>query len=436
MINILSFIQSINNFIWGLPMLILLMGTHVFFSFRLGFIQKKTLLGIKLSITADSSGEGDISGFATLATTLAATIGTGNIVGISTAVAFGGPGAILWCWLTGILGMATTYAECYLSFLFRKKTRDGTYLGGPMYILEQGLHSKFLGFIFAFFTLVASYGVGCSTQANSITAATTSLWGLSPVIVGFIVALLIGLVIVGGVKKIGQVCVKLVPAMGAFYMIGCIILLFLNYQYLIDSILLIIKAAFTPVAVAGGLIGSSMKSAARYGISRGLFTNEAGLGSAGIIAASAKTLDPARQALISMTATFWDTVVMCAITGLVIVSNLLKFPNSIIGYTYGELTTAAFNQIPYVGETVLGIALIAFATATLLGWSFFGERACEYLFGKRSINLYRIGYIVMIFIGAIMSLDLVWELSDLVNAFMAIPNLIGILCLNRYIKRP
>lgn len=430
----ISIIKNINNFIWSAPMIVLLMGTHLFFTFRLGFIQKKTLRGIKFSVTSDSESEGDISSFATLATTLAATIGTGNIVGISTAVALGGPGAIFWCWLTGILGMATSYAECYLSFLFRRKSKDGSYLGGPMYILEHGLHSKTLGLIFAFFTLVASYGVGCSTQSNSITAATTSLWGFSPVIVGFIVATLVGLVIVGGIQKIGQVCVKLVPAMGAFYIVGCFIILFLNYQYIIGAIHLIIQAAFSPHAITGGILGNTMKSAARYGISRGLFTNEAGLGSAGIAAASAKTNDPSRQALISMTATFWDTVIMCAITGLVIVTNILKIPKSIVGFTYGELTLAAFSQIPYIGEPMLGISLIAFAIATLLGWSFFGERAYEYLFGKKTINFYRIGYIVMIFVGAIMSLDLVWELSDLVNAFMAFPNLIGILYLQRLIK--
>lgn len=430
----ISIIKNINNYIWSAPMMLLLMGTHIFFTFRLGFIQKKTFRGIKYSVTNDLNSEGDISSFATLATTLAATIGTGNIVGISTAVAMGGPGAIFWCWLTGILGMATSYAECYLSFLFRRKTKDGTFLGGPMYILEDGLHSKFLGWIFAFFTLIASYGVGCSTQSNSITAATTSLWGFSPYFVGFLVSILVGLVIVGGVEKIGQVCVKLVPAMGAFYIIGCFIILFLNYDYIINAAELIVKSAFSPHALTGGILGNTMKAAARYGISRGLFTNEAGLGSAGIAAASAKTNDPSRQALVSMTATFWDTVIMCAITGLVIVTNIIKLPDSIIGFTFGELTSAAFRQIPYIGEPMLGISLIAFAIATLLGWSFFGERACEYLFGKKSINLYRIGYMVMIFLGAIMSLDLVWELSDLVNAFMAFPNLIGILCLHRLIK--
>lgn len=415
-------------------MILLLMGAHLFFTFRLKFIQKKTLKGIKYSVTEESGGDGDISSFATLATTLAATIGTGNIVGISTAVAMGGPGAILWCWLTGLLGMATSYAECYLSFLFRKKAKDGTYRGGPMYILENGLNSKFFGCLFAFFTLIASYGVGCSTQANSITAATTSLWGLSPYIVGFIVAILVGLVIVGGVKKIGQVCVTLVPAMGTFYIIGCLILLILNQEYIIEAIKLIIQSAFSTRALAGGVLGNTMKSAARYGISRGLFTNEAGLGSAGIAAAAAKTKDPARQALVSMTATFWDTVIMCTITGLVIVTNILKFPNSLSGFTSGELTLAAFSQIPYIGEPILLVSLIAFAIATLIGWSIFGERACEYLFGEKSINLYRIGYIVMIFVGAVMSLDLVWELSDLVNAFMAVPNLIGILCLHKKIK--
>lgn len=430
----ISTIKNINNYIWGLPMILLLMGTHLFFTFRLGFIQKKTLKGVKYSVTKEPGATGDISSFATLATTLAATIGTGNIVGVSTAVAMGGPGAIFWCWLTGFLGMATSYAECYLSVLFRKKAKDGTYRGGPMYILEDGLNSKVFGGLFALFTLIASYGVGCSTQANSITAATTSLWNLSPYVVGFIVAILVGLVIVGGVKKIGQVCVKLVPAMGAFYIIGCLILLVLNRDYIFSAFNLIIKSAFSTHALAGGILGNTIKLAARYGISRGLFTNEAGLGSAGIAAATAKTKNPARQALVSMTATFWDTVIMCSITGLVIVTNILKFPNSLSGFTSGELTSAAFSQIPYIGELMLGISLIAFAIATLLGWSFFGERACEYLFGEKSINLYRIGYIVMIFIGSIMSLDLVWELSDLVNAFMAIPNLIGILCLHKKIK--
>lgn len=432
----IDFLGNINQIIWGMPMLLLLMGTHLFFTFKLKFIQRKTLKAIALSVTPDSKKDGDLSSFAALATTLAATLGTGNIIGVSTAVALGGPGAVFWCWLTGLLGMATSYAECYLSFLFRRKTADGSYVGGPMYVLEDGLHSKFLAVLFALFTLVASYGVGCSTQSNSITVAASSLWGLNPYLIGFVAAIFTGLVIIGGIKQIGNVCVKLVPAMGAFYIGGCIIILILNHEFLLRSFLVIGKAAFTPYAIAGGFIGGTLQSAMRYGIARGLFTNEAGLGSAGIAAASSKSNNPGRQALISMTATFWDTVVMCAITGIVIVSNLLKNPCSINGLTPAELTTAAFFQIPYIGKTILGISLIAFAMATLIGWSYFGEKAVQYLFGKKGINLYRIGYIVMIFLGAVMSLDLVWELCDLVNALMAIPNLIAILFLHKLIKRP
>lgn len=433
MTEILKVMQDINSLLWSGPLLILLIGTHLFFTFKLKFVQKLVWKGIGLSVKpSNSSQEGDTSSFAALATTLAATLGVGNIIGVSTAVAFGGPGAILWCWFTGVLGMATTYAECYLGVLFRRKTKHGNYLGGPMYTLEYGLHSKPLAVIFAFLTLIASYGVGCSTQANSITETVKSLWGVSPYITGIITAIITGLVIVGGIKSIGTICMRLVPAMGAFYIIACTVLLVMNSNYLIPAITLILRSAFLPQAIVGGFIGSTIKTAARYGIARGLFTNEAGLGTAAIAAASAKTASPHNQGLISMTATFWDTVVMCAITGLVIVSSILKNPTSIKGYSSGELTTAAFNQIPYGGE-ILGFAIVAFAIATLIGWSYFGEKAVEYLFGVNSIGTYKVCYIVMIFIGAILSLEFVWELSDLISAFMILPNVLSILILNRNI---
>ncbi|NLP34700.1 MAG: sodium:alanine symporter family protein [Clostridiales bacterium] len=436
MLNMLDVITSLNNFIWGFPMPALLFGVHIYFTFRLKGVQKHTLKAIKLSVTPEKDSEGDISGFAALSHTLAATIGTGNIVGISTAVALGGPGAIFWCWLTGVLGMATSYAECFLGVLFRRKTEDGTFIGGPMYALEYGLNKKWLAIIFSFCTLIASYGVGCSTQARAVTETANRLWGFPEYLVGIIIAVLVGLVIVGGVKSIGKICSRLVPAMGIFYIIGCLIILGINSPYLLPSISLILRSAFLPTklpaAVLGGFIGSTIRSAARYGIARGLFTNEAGLGSAAIAAAGAKTSHPSRQALISMSATFWDTVVMCAITGLVIVTNLLKHPASVDGYSFAEFTTAAFRAIPY-GEFLLGISLIAFATATLIGWSYFGEKAVEYLFGKSGINTYRVCYIVMIFVGSIMSLQLVWELTDLVNACMALPNLFCLLLLRKSI---
>lgn len=429
----MKIIELLNAYIWNFPMLILLLGTHLFFTIRLKFVQKDVFKGIRYSISKDKSNPDGLSGFAALATTLAATLGTGNIIGVSTAIALGGPGAVLWCWLTGILGMATTYAECFLSSIYRVKSASGSYVGGPMYILEYGLNAKKLAIIYALCTLIASFGVGCTTQSNAISTTGESLWNWSPFIVGFCIAIPVGLVIIGGVQSIGKVCTKLVPAMGAFYLTGCLILLVMNHDYILSSIVLIGRSAFQPTAIAGGTIASSLQTAARFGIARGLFTNESGLGTAGIAAASANTANPKRQALISMTATFWDTVVMCAITGLVIVTNLEKNPTSIQNYSNGELTTAAFEALPY-GTTLLGIAIIAFAVATLIGWSYFGEKATEYLFGSKGIPLYQLFYIVMIFIGAIMSLNLVWELTDLINAFMAIPCLIGILLLQNKVR--
>lgn len=432
-----SWLKSINQFLWGIPMPLMLFGAHIYFTVHLKGVQKHIGKAIRLSVTPDSSeSEGDLSGFASLTATLAATLGTGNIVGISTAVALGGPGAILWCWLTGILGMATSYAECFLGVLYRRKTIDGSYIGGPMYALEFGLNKRWLAILFCIFTLIASYGVGCSTQARAVTETVYTLWGLPEYAVGMTIAVIVGLVIVGGIKTIGGICSKLVPAMGFFYMAGCLVILIMNSSYLLQAILFILRSAFLPsqlpAAVAGGFIGSSIRSAARYGIARGMFTNEAGLGSAAIAAAGAKTSHPSRQALISMSATFWDTVVMCAITGLVIVTNLMKHPESAASYSYAEFTTAAFDILPF-GSRILGLSLIAFAIATLIGWSYFGEKAVDYLFGKSGINNYRLCYIVMIFIGSIMSLDLVWELTDFINALMAIPNLICLFLLRKKI---
>ncbi len=432
----LPVLKTINQFLWGLPMPVLLFGAHIYFTVHLKGVQRHIGRAIRLSVTPDSGADGDLSSFASLTATLAATIGTGNIVGISTAVALGGPGAILWCWLTGILGMATSYAECFLGVLYRKRTEDGTYIGGPMYALEYGLNKKWLAVLFSIFTLIASYGVGCSTQARAVTETLHTLWGLPEFIVGFVIAVIVGLVIVGGIKSIGKICSLLVPAMGAFYILGCLVLLIMNLPYVLPAIRYIFKAAFLPsklpAAVVGGFIGSTVKTAARYGIARGLFTNEAGLGSAAIAAAGAKTSHPSRQALISMSATFWDTVVMCAITGLVITTNLIRYPASAGGYSFAELTTAAFAMIPF-GTRILGLSLIAFATATLIGWSYFGEKAVEYLFGKSGINTYRLCYIIMIYVGSIMSLKLVWELTDFLNAFMAIPNLLCLILLRKQI---
>ncbi len=438
--DLLKIMQTINHYLWGGPMLFLLFGTHLYFTFRLNFIQKDLKKGIRNSVSTETDVHGNASSFKTLTTTLAATLGTGNIVGISTAIALGGPGAVLWCWLTGVFGMATTYAECYLGLCYRKQKPDGTYCGGPMYALEYGLHSKWLAVIFCIATLLAAFGMGGSTQARSITDATKA-FGISPYISGIITAVLIGLVIVGGVNSIQNICMKLVPAMAIFYIGGCVFILFVNLPYVLPALSIIIKTAFSSKAITGGVLGGSISIAARYGISRGLFTNEAGLGSAAIAAGgsslsgSEESLDRRykNQALVSMSATFWDTVVMCALTGLIIVSTILKNPDSIKGLSMGELTTAAFSQIP-LGAFMLRISLVAFAVATLIGWSYFGEKAIEYLFPKKGVDIYRLVYILMIFFGSIMSLELVWESSDLINAVMAIPNLIALWLLRKKIK--
>lgn len=431
--DLLKMITEINHFLWGIPMLVLLLSTHVYFTFSLKFIQKRLKKAVRLSISSDTDANGNASSFSTLTTTLAATLGTGNIVGVSTAIALGGPGAVFWCWITGIFGMATTYAECYLGMLYRERDKDGHYHGGPMYAMEYGLKNKPLAIFFSLCTILAALGMGCSTQARSITDVTKNI-GISPYLSGILTATLIGFVIIGGVKQIQKICMKLVPAMAIFYITGCLIILIMNFKYIGEAIAVIFQSAFVPKSIAGGLIGGSFQLAARYGISRGLFTNEAGLGSAAIAAADSKSKNPKEQALVSMSATFWDTVVMCAITGLVIITTILKSPSSMQGLNNGELTSAAFSQIPFLGTGMLGVSLIAFATATLIGWSYFGEKAVRYLFKEKGISIYRFLYIIMIFVGSIMSLDLVWESSDLINALMAIPNIIALLLLRKQIK--
>lgn len=428
----MTYLKSINNFLWTYPMLYLLLGLHILFTIKLRFPQKKIIAAIRLSVQKDKHNEKGLSGFAALATTLAATLGTGNIVGVSTAIALGGPGAVFWCWITGILGMATSYAECYLSLIYRKKKPDGSYTGGPMYVLRDVLKKPFLASIYAFCTILASCCIGCTTQVNAITETTSALWHLSPYAVGITVALICGFVIIGGVTLIGKVCEKLVPVMGAFYIICCLTLIFINKNYLSDALSLIFHCAFHAKCATCGFAASTVQIAARYGIARGLFTNEAGLGSAAIAASNAATKNPKRQALIQMTATFWDTVVMCAITGIVIVSGMLRNPASFQKCSYGNYTSIAFQTLPF-GNTLLAFSLIAFAIATLIGWSFFGERALEFLSGKRYKKMYQTVYIVMIFLGAILSLDLVWEMTDFINALLIIPNVFALLLLRKKI---
>ena len=432
----MAILQSIYNVLWGAPMLILLVGTHLFLTFRTRFIQASTFKAIKLSVTPDTEASGDVSSFAALATALAATIGTGNIVGVATAIAAGGPGAVFWCWLTGLFGMATKYGEGLLAVKYRVKTSDGMMLGGPMYALENGLKQKWLGVAFAVFAGIACFGIGNMTQGNSISTMVQSNFGVSPYITGIVLTVGTGCVILGGVQSIAKVCEKLVPLMAGLYILGCIIICIMNGPYLGKALSLIISSAFTEQAIAGGIVGGGLMVALRSGVSRGLFTNESGLGSAPIADAAAQTRNPVRQALVSMSGVFWDTIVVCAMTGLVLVSTIVKNPDAAINpatnalYTGGDLTTHAFSTIPVIGPIVLTIGLITFAWSTILGWSYYGEKCWEYLLGKKALMPFRILWTLVVFIGCVTALDLVWLIADILNGLMAWPNCIALLGLS------
>ncbi len=426
-----NFINWLDTVIWAPFMVILLLGTHIFLTLRTGFIQRKVFTGIKLSVTKDPSKDGDVSPFQALTTALASTIGTGNIVGVGTAIFIGGPGAVFWCWITGIFGIATKYAESLISIKYRVKSRDGRMLGGAMYVLERGLNMKWLGMLFALFALLASFGIGSAVQVNAISEIVTSnvtFIKIPPIAIGIVLAVITAFVIIGGIKKIAIVCEKLVPTMAACYVIGCFVILGMNYDYIIPGIKAILHLAFTPGAVAGGLVGRGAITAAQYGIARGLFSNESGLGSAPLVAAAAKTKNPVRQALISSTGTFWDTVVVCLITGVTLVTTIMKNPDINMSSIQngGQMTTAAFSQIPVLGSIILVFGIITFAYTTVLGWSYYGERCAEYLFGKRATIFFKIIFVFVILLGPVIELDIVWSLSDIFNALMAVPNIIAL----------
>lgn len=435
-------ISNISSLLWGFPMIVMLLGTHIYLTIILKCPQRKIFTAIRLSLKPDKGSTGDVSQFGALATALAATIGTGNIVGVGTAVALGGPGAVFWCWLTGVFGISTKYAEGLLAIKYRVKTSKGNMLGGPMYALERGLRQKWLGVLFALFCMLASFGIGCTVQANAISTLTTEVLHVSTYTIGAIVCLFTAAVVLGGVKTIARVCTALVPFMAIFYVVGCLYILFKNGSYLWPALQLIVESAFNPEAAGGGFVGGSFMIAARYGISRGLFSNESGLGSAPIVAAAAQTRNPVRQALVSSSGTFWDTVVICAITGLVIVSSIIAHPD--INPTDGAmLTKMAFTKIPYVGSPLLNIGQFTFAFSTILGWCYYGEKAVEYLEAKwqdRSrrttsamgwTTAYRILYIAAVFMGSVASLSVVWNLADCFNALMALPNLIALIGLSK-----
>lgn len=437
--------NGFNDFLWGWFMIILLLGTHIFLTIRTKFVQRKTFKAIKLSVTKDPDSDGDISPFQALATALASTIGTGNIIGVGTAIALGGPGAVLWCWLTGIFGIATKYSESLIGVKYRVKTSDGRMLGGAMYALERGFKFKTLGKIlavlFALFALLASFGIGSGVQVNAISNIMNNTFDLGMVnlfgqdasvisiIVGVLVAAITAVVIFGGIKSISRVCELLVPFMAVFYVLGCIIILGMNFDVLGKTFEMIFQDAFSLKSVAGGFLGSSLMLAARYGIARGLFSNESGMGSAPIVASAAQTRNPVRQAMISSTGTFWDTVVVCLMTGLVLVSSIIKNP-AIDVSDGGDLTYKAFQQIPVVGTPILVVGIAAFAYSTILGWSYYGERCVEYLFGRGGMIPYKLIFVFILLIGPVIKLDLVWTMADIFNALMSIPNLIAVVVLS------
>lgn len=424
--------------VWGWGMILLLLGTHLFMTVRTGFIQRKTITkGIKLSVSKEPDADGEVSQFGALATALASTIGTGNIIGVGTAVTLGGPGAVLWCWLTGVFGIATKYSESLIAVKYRVKTEDGRMQGGAMYALERGLHMRWLGLIFAVFAGFASFGIGCATQVNAIATVCSENLHINKAVVGIIVGVLTAVVIFGGIKSIARVCERLVPFMALFYVLGCIVILGINYDYIIPAITTICRLAFQPGAAAGGLVGSGIMLAMRYGVARGLFSNESGMGSAPIAAAAAQTRNPVRQALVSSTGTFWDTVVVCLMTGLVLVSTIMKNPaiNANEITDGGVLTSLAFDQIPVIGPLILVVGIISFAFSTILGWAYYGERCVEYFAGKKGLIPYRVLYIAVAVIAPVVALDVVWDIADILNALMAIPNLSAVLLLSPVIVK-
>ena len=427
-------ISTVDNFLWGWPLIILLFGTHIYMTFRTGFIQKDIFKAIKLSVTKDPDAEGDVSQFGALTTALSSTIGTGNIIGVGTAIACGGPGSVLWMWLTGIFGIATKYAETLIAVKYRVKSEDGTMIGGAMYALDRGLKARWAGIIFAILAAVCAFGIGCMVQANAVAANFTTNFGVAPWIIAIVLSVLVGLVIIGGIQSITRVSEKLVPFMAVFYVIGCVIILVMNVDVLGEAVVTIVTSAFTTKAATGGFIGSTVAMACRYGFARGLFSNESGMGSAPLVASAAQTRNPKRQALVSMTGTFWDTVIICLMTGLVLVSCIIKHPSiDALSGNGSALTSMAFSTIPGFGLPILIVGLITFAFSTILGWYYYGERCAVYLLGEKVIMVYKILWVIGVFVGSLVELNLIWNIADLLNGLMAIPNIFAVLFLSKVI---
>lgn len=426
-----SIFNSISSFVWGPPLLILLVGTGIYFTFRLRVLQVTQLpKAFRYMFKKSDSSEGDVSSFAALCTALSATIGTGNIAGVATAIVLGGPGALFWMWVAAFFGMATKYAEGLLAIKFRTTDENGQMAGGPMYYLEKGLNNKLLAKIFAFFGIgVAFFGIGTFAQVNAISDVMQATFNSPKIVTAVVLTLLVGLVILGGIKRISSVAEKIVPAMAIFFVISSLAIVLFNITSIPTVIALVVKSAFTKTAGMGGFAGATVMLAMRSGIARGVFSNESGLGSAPIAAAAAKTDSCVKQGLISMTGTFIDSIVICTMTGLVLIMSGLWSG----GLQGASLTTAAFNSllpVSNLGQYVVTIGLVFFAFTTILGWNYYGERCSVYLFGVKSILPYKVIYLILVAIGGFLNLSLIWTLADIVNGLMAIPNLVGLLGLS------
>ena len=429
-----SILSTIDSFIWGAPLLILLSGTGLYLTLRLGFIQIRYLpRALGYLFKKDKGGKGDVSSFAALCTALAATIGTGNIVGVATAVQAGGPGAIFWMWLVALLGMATKYAECLLAVKYRVRDKNGFMAGGPMYYIERGLGIKWLAKLFALFgVMVAFFGIGTFPQVNAITHAMQDTFNIPVLVTAIIVTLLVGLIILGGVKRIATASSVIVPFMAILYVTTSLVIILLNIEKVPDAISLIIYSAFDPQAALGGAVGFTVMKAIQSGVARGIFSNESGLGSAPIAAAAAQTREPARQGLISMTGTFLDTIIVCTMTGIVLVLTGAWNNPELAGAT---VTNYAFAQGlgTSIGATIVTVGLLFFAFTTILGWCYYGERCFVYLVGIRGVKLYRLAYIVLVGLGSFLHLNLIWIIADIVNGLMAFPNLIALIGLRKVV---
>lgn len=432
-----AFNDWLNGIVWGPPMLVLIVGTGVYLTLRVNFLQvqrfgyiiKNTILKMFEKTELE---EGEITPFQALSTALAATIGTGNIAGVATAIAAGGPGAVFWMWVSAFFGMVTKFSEIVLAVQYREKKPDGTWAGGPMYYITKGLNMKWLAVLFAFFGGIAAFGIGNMVQANSVADALNTTFGVPKIATGIILAVLAGLVIVGGIKRIAQVTEKLVPIMAVFYIVGALIIILIRIQFLPTAIASIFAHAFTPAAAAGGFLGAGVRQAIRYGVARGVFSNEAGLGSAPIAHATARTDHPVRQAMWGVFEVFADTIVICSLTALTILVTGAWHS----GLSGASLTTLAFNEgLPGPGGIIVAIGIMLFAFSTLISWAFYGERCVEYLLGTAAGKAYRVIFLPFIVIGAVGGLTLIWDIADTLNGLMAIPNLIGLLALSSVVVR-